>query len=89
MALGSKLAWELKDGDVILWRGDHYKLIDDPQVGRPAIGWTTLRTKSMQAGLHTVLMIEGDERINVVIARDYSKQIEQGRRRDARRVRAK
>lgn len=86
--LTTKKAWELNTGrgeeEVILWRGEHYK-IDFIAPGRPAIGWTTLHGVDMKTQLVTVLMIEGDEDINCVVAKDFRPQIERARRLDNQR----
>jgi hypothetical protein len=79
-------AWNLKEGETIVFRQAHYTLTDDPQVGRPSVGWTSLRTKDRD-GLAVMLMIEGDEDINVVRVRDYTNQIRSGQRRFDQRKR--
>ena len=77
-------AWELRHNDVVVIKGDHYTLIDDPKVGPP--GWTTLRTKDRH-GLLTAHMIEGTEPVNVVRVKDFTPQINRARRMDAQRRR--
>lgn len=75
-------AWELRDRDVVVIKGAHYTLDDDPKPGPP--GWTSLRTKDRN-GLLTIHMIEGTELVNVVRAKDFGPQIERARRLDNRR----
>ena len=86
--LTTKKPWELSTErgkeEIILWRGTHYK-VDLIAPGRPAIGWTTVHTVEVKTGLATVLMIEGDEDVNCVVAKDFRPQIERARRLDNRR----
>jgi len=75
-------AWELRDRDIVVIKGAHYTLIDDPKVGPP--GWTTLRTTDRN-GLLTAHMIEGTDDVNVVRVKDFRPQIERAKRLDNRR----
>lgn len=75
-------AWELKDRDHIVIKGEHYVLTDDPKPGPP--GWTRLTTNDRN-NLVTIHMIEGTELVNVVRVRNYEKQRESARRKDNRR----
>lgn len=77
--LTTALAWELRADDLVVIKGDHYTLVDNPKPG-PS-GWTSLRTKD-RGGLLVVHMIEGRDLVNVVRARDYSPR-ESARRKDA------
>jgi hypothetical protein len=90
--LTTKKAWELSTErgkeEIILWRGAHYK-IDTIAPGRPAIGWTTLLGVDMKTKHATVLMIEGDEDINCVVAKDFGPQIQRARRMDNQRRRTR
>lgn len=82
MALRSVKPWELQPGQSFVFRLDNYTT-DFIAPGRPALGWTTVHAKSRD-GLVTVLMIESDEDVQAVVARDYTAQIERGRREDSR-----
>lgn len=73
MGLKSTKPWDLKDGDNILWRGDHYR-VTNVTTGRPSIGWTTIHTTARD-GLSTVLMIEGDERVSVVAPANFDDRV--------------
>jgi hypothetical protein len=75
-------AWELRDRDVVVIKGAHYTLQDDPKPGPP--GWTSLRTTDRD-GLLVCHMIEGTEPVNVVRPKDFRPQIERARRLDNQR----
>lgn len=75
-------AWELQRKDVVVIKGQHYVLTDDPKPGPP--GWTRLTTNDRN-NLCTIHLIEGTTPVNVVRARDYTPQREAGKRLDQRR----
>jgi hypothetical protein len=86
VVLTTAKAWELRDGDVVIIKLQHYTLTDDPKPGPP--GWTRLTTRD-RAGLVTIHLIEGTDDVNVVRARDYSQRRENARRMDNQRRRAR
>lgn len=67
--LTTSKAWELKYGDRVVIKGEHYVLTEDAQPGPP--GWTRLTTTDRD-GLVTIHMIEGTAYVDTVVARDYS-----------------
>lgn len=90
--MGLKLVYphELQPGDVVVRRGENFK-IDLVAVGRPSKNWVTVHTKTPVGDGSMVLMLPADERINVVVVRDKKQQRESAQRKDAswqsRRVR--